>query len=327
MKTEKKINILELADEIIHGRRIKKEDDLDIFINSNLNELCVGADKIRKNFVGDYVDLCSIINAKSGNCYEDCKFCAQSVYNKTGCKIYDLLDEKEILKKCKENEEQGVDRFCIVTSGRALLGEEFERVIDIFKTLKKNCNISLCASMGFLGEKELEKLFNAGVTTFHHNIETSERNFKNICSTHTFEMKLKTLKLVQKVGLKRCSGVIIGMGETIKDRLDMALTLAEIGVESIPINVLIPIKGTAFQNTKILKEEEILRTISFFRYINPKALIRLAAGRDYLTNFGEFTFKSGASAMIVKNMLTSTVNSSVENDKEMLRRIGRITKN
>ena len=179
---------LELAEEIINGRRIKRQDDLTFFLNCDLDELCEGADRIRKHFVGDKVDLCSIINGRSGKCPEDCKYCAQSAHNHTDCDVYDFLPEEDIVKACKLNESEGVDRFSIVTAGKALSGEEFEKAVHAYETMNKECDIELCASMGFLNAEQLHRLHEAGVTSYHHNIETSRRNFPNICTTHTYDM-------------------------------------------------------------------------------------------------------------------------------------------
>lgn len=313
---------LELAEEIINGRRIKRQDDLTFFLNCDLDELCEGADRIRKHFVGDKVDLCSIINGRSGKCPEDCKYCAQSAHNHTDCEVYDFLPEEDIVKACKLNESEGVDRFSIVTAGKALTGEEFEKAVHAYETMNKECDIELCASMGFLNAEQLHRLHEAGVTSYHHNIETSRRNFPNICTTHTYDEKIATIKMAQEEGFCVCSGGIIGMGETWEDRLDMAVSLAELGIMSIPINTLMPIPGTPLENLKQLSEEDILRTIAFFRYINPEANVRLAAGRALVTNDGEAAFSSGASATITGNMLT-TSGSTIESDKKLLRGLGR----
>lgn len=314
---------LELAQEIINGRRIKREDDLSFFLTCDLGELCKGADFIREHFIGDKVDLCSIINGRSGKCPEDCKYCAQSAHHHTDCDVYDFLPEEKILEACKINEAEGVDRFSIVTSGKALSGEEFEQAIHAFHTMHEECKIDLCASMGFLNEEQLHRLHEVGVTSYHHNIETSRRNFPNICTTHTYDQKIETLKKVKKEGMCACSGGIIGMGETWEDRLDMAISLAELGIDSIPINTLMPIKGTPFEHLPRLTEDEILRTVAFFRYINPEANIRLGAGRALLTNDGEFAFQSGVSATITGNMLTTVACATIRSDKEMLEKLNR----
>ncbi len=317
------MDILQLAKEIIDGKRLTKEEDCSFFMDCDLEQLCEGADQIRAHFIGDKVDLCSIINGRSGRCPEDCKYCAQSAHHHTSCEVYDFLPEQDILALCKENERQGVDRFSIVTAGRALTGEEFEKAIHAYETMRAETKIELCASMGFLTKEQLHRLHEVGVTSYHHNIETSKRHFPNICTTHTYEQKLETLKMVKEEGMWVCSGGIIGMGETWEDRIDMALSLAEAGADSIPLNALMPIKGTPLEDQKPLTEEEILRTIALFRYINPTAEIRLAAGRALMEQDGERAFLSGASATITGDMLTTVACATIQRDKKMLQRLGR----
>lgn len=317
-----KIDLQELAIQIVNGKRLNRTDDLSFFQDCDLNELCRGADFIRKELVGSHIDLCAIINGRSGRCSENCKFCAQSAFNHTSCQEYDFIDEEAILKAAKENQEEGVHRFSIVTSGRSFAGAAFDKAISAYKKMNDSLSIELCASMGFVTKDQLLQLKAAGVNSYHHNIETSRRNFPNICTTHTFEMKMQTLRMVKEVGMYVCSGGIIGMGETFEDRLDMALCLSEVPADSIPINALMPIPGTPFEKLKPLSEAEILRTIAMFRYLNPAADIRLAAGRKLLTNSGEIAFNSGASASITGNMLT-TSGTTIQGDKELIKKIGR----
>lgn len=317
------VDPIALAKEIIAGRRISREDDLSYFLTCDLDALCKGADMIREYGVGDKVDLCSIINGRSGRCSENCKFCAQSAHNHTSCEVYGFLPEKEIVDLARLNQQEGVHRFSIVTAGKALAGEDFEKAIHAYETMHRELDIDLCASMGFVTREQLRRLKAAGVTSYHHNIETSKRNFPNICTTHTYEMKIETLKMVKEEGLCPCSGGIIGMGETWEDRLDMAISLAEVGVESIPLNSLMPIPGTPFENLPRLTEADILRTVAFFRYINPLANIRLGAGRALLSNDGEVAFKAGASATITGNMLTTVACATIRSDRKMLKAMGR----
>ncbi len=322
------MNVLQLADDIISGKTVlKRGDDLNFFIDCDLEALGAGADKIRAHFVGDSVDLCSIINGRSGRCPEDCKYCAQSAHHHTSCEEYDFLPEEKIVEMCNTNAAAGVDRFSIVTAGRALTGEEFDKAIHAYETMRDNCGIELCASMGFLTKEQFHRLHEAGVTSYHHNIETSHRNFPNICTTHTYEQKMNTLKMVKEEGLYVCSGGIIGMGETWEDRIDMAVSLSEVPADSIPINALMPIKGTPLEDHESLTEDEILRTIALFRYINPKAEIRLAAGRALMTNDGERAFQFGASATITGNMLTTVSAATIDSDIKMLQNMGRVCQN
>lgn len=321
------MDLLALAEEIIRGRRLTRGDDLSFFKDCELSPLCEGADRIRAALVGERVDLCAIINGRSGRCPEDCKYCAQSAHHHTDCEVYDFLPEKTIVDACRLHESEGVDRFSIVTAGRALTGEEFEKALRAYETMHRECpDIELCASMGFLTPEQLRRLREAGVTSYHHNIETSRRNFPNICTTHTYEQKVETLRAVKETGMCACSGGIIGMGETWEDRLDMAVSLAELGIDSIPINALMPIPGTPLEGLASLTEDEILRTVAFFRYINPEANIRLAAGRALLTNDGESAFRAGASASITGNMLTTAACATIRSDRKMLRDMGRTVK-
>lgn len=316
------MDLKKLADDIINGKRLTRKDDLSFFIDCELDALLEGADKIREYFCGDKVDLCTIINGRSGRCGEDCKYCAQSAHNHTNCEVYDFLPKEKILAEALVNEKEGVDRFAIVTAGRSLSGEDFEKAIDAYETMHKECKLDLCASLGFLTKEQFHRLHEAGVTSYHDNIETSRRNFPNICTTHTYDEKIATIKAAQEEGFCVCSGGIIGMGETWEDRLDMAVSLAELGIMSIPINALMPIPGTPLENLEQLSENDILRTIAFFRYINPEANVRLAAGRALITNDGEAAFSGGASATITGNMLT-TSGSTIESDKKLLSGMGR----
>ena len=317
------MDLKKLADDIINGKRLTRKDDLSFFIDCELDALLEGADKIREYFCGDKVDLCTIINGRSGRCGEDCKYCAQSAHNHTNCEVYDFLPKEKILAEALANEKEGVDRFAIVTAGRSLSGEDFEKAIDAYETMHKECKLDLCASLGFLTKEQFHRLHEAGVTSYHDNIETSRRNFPNICTTHTYDEKIATIKAAQEEGFCVCSGGIIGMGETWEDRLDMAVSLAELGIMSIPINALMPIPGTPLENLEQLSENDILRTIAFFRYINPEANVRLAAGRALITNDGEAAFSGGASATITGNMLT-TSGSTIESDKKLLSGMGRV---
>lgn len=312
-----------LADEIIDGRRLTKEDNLNVLKEAPLREICDGADRLREHFTGNRVDLCSIISGRNGSCSENCKFCAQSAHNHTGCEVYGLLDYEEIYALASSNEKAGVNRFAIVISGHGPSDDDFEKIIAIFKRLRRELTIDLCASLGFLTQEQFDRLYDAGVRRYHNNIETSPGFFKQICTSHTFEDKVSNIRRAQKAGLSVCSGGIIGMGETMDDRIEMAFSLSELGIKSIPVNTLIPIPGTPLQNLAALENDEIIRTIAIFKYINPEADIRLAAGRKLIHGNGEEAFMSGASATITGDMLT-TSGSTIKSDREMLERMGRI---
>ena len=312
---------LDIAKKIIGGECLKPSDDLNFLLTTPLEKLQAGAQLIQKNFCGNHIDLCSIINGKSGRCSENCKYCAQSARHKTGVAEYDFLPTEKILEVALANEKAGVNRFSIVTSGRALSGEDFEKAIAAYKVLRAELKIDLCASHGILNREQLKRLRATGVTSYHHNLETSRRYFSKICTTHTYDDRINTIKLAQAEGFCVCSGGIIGMGETWQDRIDLAFELAALGIESIPVNVLMAIPGTALERLKPLPAEDILRTIAIFRYINPTANIRLAAGRKFLPDCGASALLHGASASITGNMLTTSSNN-INDDMKLLAQLG-----
>ena len=312
---------IRIAEEIINGRRLNREDDLAFFMVEDLDSLCRGADEIRRRLRGDRADLCSIINGRSGRCGEDCKFCAQSSCHNAKINEYPFLEPEEILEDCRRHERQGVGRYSVVTAGRALNGREMDLALRAYRSMKENCKIELCASHGLLSQEDFYRLAEAGISRYHANIETSRRNFPNICTTHTYDDKLEVIRRARNAGLAVCSGGIIGMGETWEDRVDMAFSLYEMEIKSIPINILQPIPGTPFGTLPPLSEEEILRTIAMFRYINPDAEVRLAAGRNSMEHSGKKVFTAGANAAITGDMLTTSGNN-IADDMAMLTSMG-----
>jgi len=201
----------------------------------------------------------------------------------------------------------------LVTSGRAVNDGELNQFIEIFSEIRNQCNIELCASMGLITKQQLQKLKDAGITQYHCNIETAPSFFKKVCTTHTIEEKVQTIKWAQEIGLEACSGGIIGMGESMEQRVEMAFTLKELGIKSIPINVLNPIEGTGMHGTKPLSEDEILTTIAIFRFVNPNAYLRFAGGRILIRHFQERALRAGINASIVGDMLT-TIGSNIKED-------------
>ena len=312
---------IRIAEEIINGRRLNREDDLAFFMEQDLDSLCRGADEIRRRLRGDRADLCSIINGRSGRCGEDCKFCAQSSCHNAKINEYPFLEPEEILEDCRRHERQGVGRYSVVTAGRALNGREMDLALRAYRSMKENCKIELCASHGLLSQEDFYRLAEAGISRYHANIETSRRNFPNICTTHTYDDKLEVIRRARNAGLAVCSGGIIGMGETWEDRVDMEFSLYEMEIKSIPINILQPIPGTPFGTLPPLSEEEILRTIAMFRYINPDAEVRLAAGRNSMEHSGKKVFTAGANAAITGDMLTTSGNN-IADDMAMLTSMG-----
>ena len=317
----KNCNLNTLADEIIQGKRLEPQDDTSYLLTAPIDELQEAAGKIQRAFCGNHIDLCTIINGRSGRCSENCRYCAQAACHHTGIDEYPFLTAEEIIANAKANEKAGINRFAIVTSGRALAGEEFEHAIAAYEKMRDTLSIELCASHGIITREQFRRLRKAGVTSYHHNIETSSRFFPKICTTHTYDDRIRTIKIAQEEGLRVCSGGIIGMGEDWQDRLDMAFELQALGIESIPINALMPIPGTPLEKQKPLDSNQILRTIALFRFVNPTANIRLAAGRKLLPENGATAFLHGASASITGNMLT-TSGTTIEEDIRMLARLG-----
>lgn len=311
----------ETADKIISGYRLSREDDLSFFLTEDLSSLCQNANRIREAFRGNSVQLCSIINGRCGQCSEDCKFCAQSSHYHANIEEHPFLSPETILADCRYHISQKVGRYSIVTAGKKLEGKDFQTALSAYRIMAEEGNIGLCASHGLLSQDAFFQLKEAGITRYHANIETSERNFPNICTTHSFADKLETISRAKQAGLEICSGGIIGMGESWEDRIDMALTLSRLKVDSIPLNILQPIKGTPFEHLKPISEEDSLRTIAIFRYINPEISIRLAAGRISMRESGKYAFLSGADSAITGDMLTTSGNR-IAQDRDMLASIG-----
>ena len=251
-----------IAEKIIGSERLRPDDDLKFLLTTPLEKLQAGAKLIQEKFFGKRVDLCTIINGKSGRCSEDCKYCAQSAQHKTGIDEYGFLPTEKILEVALADEKAGVNRFSIVTSGRALDRKNFERAIETYKLLRDKLKIELCASHGILTAEQLKKLKSAGVKRYHHNSETSRRFFPHICTTHTFDDRIRTIKLAQAADLEVCSGGIIGMGENWQDRIDLAFELANLGIKSIPINILTSIKGTPHDCNFLLHKSDRERSLS-----------------------------------------------------------------
>ena len=315
------MKVKELKEKVLNGKLIGKEEALFLAKEAPLKELTEAANEIRKHFCEDKFDICTIINGKSGKCSENCKFCAQSSFYDTHIKEYSLLNSKAIVKEAKYNDERGVLRFSIVTSGRKLSDKEIDSVCESIKEINKNTSVSVCGSFGLLSEEQYKKLKEAGLTRVHNNLETSRKNFKNICTTHTFDEKVQAIKNAKNAGLNICSGGIMGLGETMEDRIDMALELRELGVLSIPVNILNPIKGTPFENNKLLTNDEVCRIVAVYRFLIPRGAIRLAGGRGLLVDKGESCFLSGANAAISGDMLT-TSGITIKEDMNLLKKIG-----
>ena len=309
------MTIEEAKQYILEGRKITEEQALSLANHPDKEALYEAAHQITRHFMGNKFDTCSIINAKSGNCSEDCKWCAQSGHYKTLVNLYPLLPAKECVYHAVYNRKQGIRRFALVTSGKRVSDKELEQITDTIRQIKQQSDIKCCASMGLLTRSQLQSLYDSGVENYHCNIETAPSYFRQLCSTHTIEQKMETIHTAREIGFRICCGGIIGMGETMEERIEMACFLQKEGVLSIPLNLLQPIPGTPMENTHILEEEEWLTTIALFRLINPNAFLRFSGGRAQLS---EATHRKslyiGINSAIIGDLLT-TIGSKVEEDK------------
>lgn len=315
-----KLNLIK--DKVLSGERISRPEADFLAVYPDLDALCDAADEIRCRFVGDDVDSCSIVNARSGLCSEDCKWCAQASRHHTGCKTYNFLDDQELDEAAAANSRHGIRRFSLVTSGRAVSDKDLERFCGQIRRLADTSGLGLCASMGLLTKEQLVRLREAGITRYHCNMETSSGFFPSLCSTHTPDDKRATIRAAREAGLEVCSGGIIGMGETMAQRIDFAFELAELDVDSVPVNILNPIPGTPLESTPPLSEEDIMRTVALFRFILPRKAIRFAGGRLRVSHKAQLRImRGGMNGVLMGDMLT-TVSNTVADDRRLFSEAG-----
>ncbi len=314
--------VTKLEEKIYQGYLLSREDAL-LLNSTSLEDLCETANRIRMHFCGNRFDICTIINGKSGRCPEDCRYCAQSSHYHAAIEEYPLLDADALVKQAVYNAHQGVLRYSIVTSGRTLCNAEISSLCEAVRKIHDACEIEVCVSVGLLNEDQYQSLLKAGASRVHNNLEASENFFPNICTTHTTADKIAAIKAARAAGMQICSGGIIGLGETMEDRIDLALTLRELDIHSIPVNVLNPIPGTPLEHQPPLAYSEILRTIAIFRFLLPKAAIRLAGGRGLMPDQGKACFLSGANAAISGDLLT-TNGITIEKDLKLIAECGYI---
>ncbi len=315
--------IEQLEEKILGGDSITKEEAFSVaeISGHDVFKLFLSANKIRSHFMGNSAGLCSIVNAKSGSCPEDCSFCAQSSKSTSMVDVYPLMNKDVVLERAREAKKAGVKRFSIVTSGKRVTKHDVHTIAEMIAEIKR-LGLLPCVSLGMLGERDLALLKTAGLDRYHHNLETSERFFPCICTTHTYRDKIQTINAIKSVGLSICSGGIFGMGETWQDRIDMAFLLKELDVDSIPINFLIPIKGTSLEHLDFLHPFEALKIVSLYRFILPQKEIRVCGGRNQILNeFNSFVFLAGADGILSGNYLT-TPGISFEDDLRLIKTFG-----
>lgn len=298
------MQLKDLADKIIDGYEITKEEALELY-DAPLDELRESASKITSHFFKEAIELCCISNGKCGKCSENCKFCSQSRYYNTEIQQSVLKSVDEFFKEAQANDKRGVHRFSIVTAGVRLSKAELKTIAQAYKKISSELKISCCGSLGLLDYDDFVMLKESGLKRYHNNLETSPNFFKEICTTHTMKQKEDTIALAKKAGLEICSGCILGMGESVEDRVDIALELRKLQVDSTPINILNPIKGTPLENRPTVHPDEVRRTIALFRHVLPKTVLRLAGGRLIIQKYFTDLYKYGINAEITGDMLTT----------------------
>lgn len=299
---------------------LNKQELLKLY-NMDLDELL----KISSQYIKNDIEFCSLVNARNGKCSQNCKYCAQSSHYCTNIETYPLIDINEVKKAAFEAKSNKVSRFAIVTSGKTPdEGRDFKLELEMIKEINKIEGLNSCASIGILNEEQAKQLADAGLKRFHHNINTCESYYPQVCTTHTYQDRINTCKLVKKYGMELCCGVILGMGETVEQRIEMALELSEIQPDSIPINILMPIPETPFENYfDKIDEENILRTLAVFKIANPKSVLRFCGGRMRLSEENQRrALKTCVEGVMVGNYLT-TIGKAPQEDIQTAKELGK----
>lgn len=287
-----------------------------------LSTLIAGADRIRRSFHGNDIESCAIANVRSGNCSENCSFCPQSAHFSSSAPVYDFIPAAEFAQQAQQARSWGVSDFSFVSKGWGVRSKkEREKAREYVAAVREASDIGRCASLGAIDKETAHMLKEAGVENYHHNLECAESFFDQVCTTHSYQDNIDTLRNAREAGLQVCAGGIVGMGESLDQRVELADTLRTLGVESVPLNFLNPIEGTPMQNVEPMQPREILQCIAVFRYMLPRAEIRVAGGRHHLRDLQSMVFMAGASAIMIGNYLT-TSGRQVEDDLQMLRDLG-----
>lgn len=285
-------------------------------------ELCDAADRVRHALHGDVADTCSIVNGRSGRCTEDCKWCAQAASHHTGCREYPMVSDDEYFATLRANDAAGVHRFSIVCSGRKVAMADIRLFCDLYRRSARESGMSFCASMGLLNREELQALYDAGVRRYHCNLETAASYFPALCTSHTRRDKLRTIALAREVGMEVCSGGIIGMGESLRQRLELAAECRDAGAVSIPVNLLNPIKGTPLEGTPLISEPDVVLTVALMRLVAPCQSIRFAGGRARCSQEATARMlRGGVNGAIVGDMLT-TIGNAMDEDRRLFASVG-----
>lgn len=312
-------DLIKITDRIINdGYLLSYEEAVAITgFNGNINTLFLCSDRIRQAFSHDNVFLCSILNAKSGKCSQDCAFCAQSSFHKAHIDTYSLMDMDTLTGKAFEMQRTGATHYSIVTSGHSLSESEIDRICKAVEVIRRDTELVVCGSLGMLSEQSAKKLIASGMTRYHHNLETARSHFDSICSTHRYDEDLDTIRTAAANGFKVCSGGIFGLGETWSQRVELAFTIKELEVDTIPVNFLNPVPGTRLESLDRLAPMEALKCIALFRLIHPDKSITVCGGREVvLKDYQSWVYKAGANGLMIGNYLT-TSGRDAETDIEM----------
>ncbi len=317
--------ILKVRRDILDEKELSYKDALALteIPDIEIPYLAAAANEVRERFVGNAIESCALSNIKSGNCSEDCKFCAQSGHYKTDAPVYPQVSVEEIVEQAKAAEAMGATEFCMVSSGwGATHEEEFNTVLEAVRRISSETKLFADCSLGFLTGEQMAKLKEAGLYRNNHNLETSRGYFEKICTTHTYAERMNHVEMVRHYGIHPCSGGILGMGETPKDRIDLAMDLRKLKAQCVPINILNPRAGTPLGDVEPLRPLEIIKTIAIFRLILPKSTIKIAGGREVnLRDLQAMAMQAGANGLILGNYLT-TMGRNPAQDIQMLQDLG-----
>jgi biotin synthase len=316
--------IQNIGDKVLEGRSVSMKEILPLLEakGPDVVDLVAVANRVRVEFNGNEIDLCSLLNAKSGKCSEDCAFCAQSAHYQTDAPTYPLMNADQMVKEAREAQKRRTGRFCLISSGRQLNDKEFEVILSGLDRIRKETTLDLDCSLGTLTEERAEALKRVGVTRYNHNLETAESHFSKICTTHSFQDRVQTIEVLKDQGFSICCGGIIGLGESPQQRLELAFSVKQLGIECIPFNILNPRPGTPLEHSEAIPPIEIIKTISLFRLVLPKGTIKIAGGREAnLRDLQSLALLAGANGLIVGNYLT-TPGRNAEDDLTMIKDVG-----
>jgi biotin synthase len=316
--------IARIGDKVLGGGLVSMKEILPLseVRGPDIMDLAAVANRVRDEFNGNKIDLCSLLNAKSGKCSEDCAFCAQSAHYKTEAPVYPLMNADQMVREAKEAQKRGTRRFCLISSGRQLDDKEFEVILSGLERIRKETTLDLDCSLGTLSEERAEVLKKVGVTRYNHNLETAESHFSKICTTHSFQDRVQTIEVLKDQGFSICCGGIIGLGESLQQRLELAFSLRQLGIDCIPFNILNPRPGTPLERSESVPPVEIIKTIALFRLIIPRETIKIAGGREAnLRDLQSLALLAGANGLILGNYLT-TLGRNAEDDLTMVRDLG-----